>query len=179
MNIVIIGMSGVGKSTIGKLLAKELGYLFIDLDKSIELKCGVDITTIFAIEGEEGFRYREYEELVNVLKNNNSVIATGGGVVNKVENINLLKSDPNIIVIYLTSDLENIMKRVSYNIHKRPMLQKSNLKDTIEKMHTERDYLYKKVAHFIVDATNSNINKTVIIMLNVLKDYCKNNLISI
>lgn len=179
MNIVIVGMTGVGKSTIGRLLAKELDYLFIDVDRSIELRCGVDIATIFAIEGENGFRYREHEEFSSILKNNNCVIATGAGIVTKFENINLLEVSTDTIVIYLTSDLDNIIKRVSYNIQKRPMLEKSNLRSMVEKLYNERNFLYQKISHFSVDTTNANINKTLSIILKSLEDYCENNSLSI
>jgi shikimate kinase len=180
MNIVIIGMTGVGKSTIGRLLAKELDYLFIDVDKSIESRCGVDIATIFAIEGEDGFRYREHEELINILNKNNCVIATGGGIVTKDENIKLLKQDHKHIVIYLTSNLDNIIKRVSYSIHKRPMLVKTkNLRVVVEDLQNERHLLYQSIADLTIDTTNSNVNKTLTIILNSLREYCKNFSISI
>ena len=86
-NIIIIGITGVGKTTVGKNLAQTLGVDFIDLDKSIEDNCGVDISTIFDIEGEAGFRLRETRELKKVLSySGNYVISLGGGCVIAEEN---------------------------------------------------------------------------------------------
>jgi shikimate kinase len=169
MNIILIGMTGVGKSTIGKLLAKEINYNFIDIDRSIENNCGVDISTIFAIEGEDGFRYREHEELTKALNYHNYVIATGGGIITRNNNFELFLNSQDIL-IYLTAELDDIIKRVNYNLRKRPLLDKINLNSLMHSLYVERSELYKKVATIVIDTTNSNIHKTVTVIINELKD---------
>ena len=79
--IILVGMMGAGKTTIGKLLSNKLGYDFVDLDKIIEEKSGVKINTIFEIEGEAGFREREFQVLRDSIEKEKVIISTGGGIV--------------------------------------------------------------------------------------------------
>jgi shikimate kinase len=169
MNIIIIGMTGVGKTTIAKLLSKALDYNFADIDKAIEDRCGVDIPTIFAIEGESGFRYRETEELSKILSYTNYIISTGGGIVTRPENLDLM-SKSNSAIIYLTADIKNIIRRVSYNIKKRPLLDQTNLEVNINNIYNQRHHLYTQIANIIIDTTDSNINKTLSNIVKSLKE---------
>ena len=90
-NIIIIGMAGVGKTTVGKLLAEKLGMAFFDLDKNIEIRCGVEISRIFEIEGEVGFRDRETDELQRIFNMySNFILSVGGGCVAQLINREIL-----------------------------------------------------------------------------------------
>ena len=123
MHIFIVGPMASGKSTIGKKLAKTLGVDFIDIDKEIERKAGVEISRIFEVEGEEGFREREKKTLKELSGGNNSVISTGGGAVLRIENRELMKSKGK--VIYLETPVELQLER-TLNDKSRPLLSKCN-----------------------------------------------------
>ena len=121
MHIFIVGPMASGKSTIGKKLAKTLGVNFIDIDKEIERKAGVEISRIFEVEGEESFREREKKTLKELSEGNNSVISTGGGAVLRMENRELMKSKGK--VIYLETPVELQLERTLKD-KSRPFLSK-------------------------------------------------------
>jgi shikimate kinase len=91
-NIILIGMMGSGKTTIGKAIAQRINYPFFDSDHVIEEKCGTSISTIFSLEGELGFRKRESEVIQFLCTYTNIVIATGGGAILNPDNRNIFKS---------------------------------------------------------------------------------------
>lgn len=138
---------GAGKSTIGKQLANRLSYDFIDTDHYIEEKTGADIPWIFDIEGEQGFRERETNALSDVIQKHSAVIATGGGIVLKEENRDLIKSAG--VVVYLTASIEQLVER-TFKDKKRPLLQVSDPKQRIIELFEQRDPLYRSLAHHIV-----------------------------
>ncbi len=108
-NIVLIGMPGCGKSTIARLLSKELGREVIDADKVIVKNAGMTIPEIFESEGEEGFRRRETEALKEICKLSGKIIATGGGCVTRNENYDILKQ--NGTVVYIKRRLDKLSKK--------------------------------------------------------------------
>mgnify|MGYP000521812623 CR=1 FL=1 len=91
--VVLVGPMGAGKSTIGRMLAKELGYRFLDSDRIIEERCGANIPWIFDVEGEDGFRLRETAMLEELSLLPETVLATGGGAIMRPENRQFLKQD--------------------------------------------------------------------------------------
>ena len=113
MNIALVGMMGCGKTTIGKLIAKDLNFSFIDTDKLIVEKENRSINKIFEENGEEYFREIETSILIKTLNNDNQIISTGGGIIKKDENIKLLKEKS--IVIYLKADDKTLYERVKNN----------------------------------------------------------------
>lgn len=142
-NIVLIGMPGCGKTTIGKILSQELGMEYCGIDEYIEARRSKTITEIFK-DGEESFRQIEREAVLEVSKGKNTVIATGGGVIKSFENIENLRK--NGIIIFLNRPVENIMMDV--DIITRPLL-----KDGPDKLYTlfkERYSLYKEYSHYEV-----------------------------
>lgn len=145
--IVLVGPMGAGKSTIGRLLAKELGYRFLDSDKVIEERCGASIPWIFDVEGEEGFRRRESLILQELSQETHVVIATGGGAVTRDENRVCLKRDA--FIIYLRASLEQQFDRTRRD-RNRPLLQKPNPRAILESLFAERDPLYQELADVIV-----------------------------
>ena len=109
-NLVLLGMMGVGKTTIGKIVAKRQGLEFVDTDTNIEKKCSMKISEIFEKKGEQFFRFEEEKEVLKSLKESNSVIALGGGAfINKNVRGNILKK---AISIWLDVNLDDLNKRI-------------------------------------------------------------------
>ena len=118
-NIFLVGSMGAGKSTIGKQLAKTLRKEFLDSDNEIESRTGVDISYIFDIEGEEGFRKRERQVIDELTQERDVVLATGGGAVLDADNRSCLVSRG--FVVYLYAPLELLIERTSRD-RNRPLL---------------------------------------------------------
>ena len=120
-NLVLLGMMAVGKTTLGKIVAKKQKLEFIDIDSNIEKKNSMTIVEIFEKKGEKFFREEEQKEVLESMKKKNCVIALGGGAfVNKIIRENVLK---NAISIWLTLDIETLIKRTQWN-EQRPLLNK-------------------------------------------------------
>lgn len=120
VDIYLIGMMGAGKSTIGRILAHKLNYRFFDTDDLIEKVAGKSIAKIFETEGENSFRDLETETLKEISAYNRSVIATGGGIIQKPVNWSYLRQG---LIIWLDPDIEVLKKRVSKN-QNRPLAGK-------------------------------------------------------
>ncbi len=139
---------GAGKSTVGKLLAARLNYVYVDTDHLIEERTGADIPWIFDVEGEAGFRIRETSVLESLLGCQQKVIATGGGIVVTPNNLPLLRELGT--VFYLTASIDQLFSRTAKD-KKRPLLQVANPRERIINLLQERDPLYRQVAHHAVD----------------------------
>lgn len=146
-NVFLVGPMGVGKSTIGRLLAAELNWPFFDTDRVIESRTGADIPWIFDMEGESGFRLRETNVLRELVAKDGAVVATGGGIVTRPENCDLMRS--NGVVFYLTASVDQLVKRTSRD-KKRPLLQVENPRQKIVDLLEERDPLYRSVANYVI-----------------------------
>ncbi len=137
---------GVGKSTIGKNLAKKLKYNFIDVDKLIEIKEGSSINLIFKNKSENYFRKLESEITLQVLKKNNSVISLGGGAfMNKSIRLSVKKKSMSF---WLDVDIDELVKRLK-RTKKRPLLYKKNIDDTVRKIYLERKKTYNEADYRI------------------------------
>ena len=147
---------GAGKTTIGKLLSNQLGFNFTDLDRKIEEKSGVKINTIFEIEGEQGFREREYVALNEALAEEKVVISTGGGIVVKEINRSLIHKS-EAMVIYLKASLDILVSRLK-NDKTRPMLDKDNKQLSLQQLLSEREPFYENLADFIIDTSHLKTN---------------------
>ena len=147
-NIYFIGLMGAGKTTIGRLLAKQMGREFYDSDHEIERKTGVKIPLIFELEGEAGFRKRETTAIEELIQLNKVVVATGGGAVLLEENRNHLKNTGK--VIYLRAQVGDLYQRTR-NDKSRPLLQGANPKLKLEQLYKARDPIYTALADYIVD----------------------------
>lgn len=154
-NIFLIGPMGAGKSTIGRRLAQILKMDFHDSDREIEQRTGADISLIFELEGEEGFRARENSMIDSLTQKKNIVLATGGGAVLRPENCDLLTSRGQ--VIYLKTSVKQQLQRTSHD-HKRPLLQTEDPEARLTELMEIRDPLYCKTANFIIATDGKNIN---------------------
>jgi shikimate kinase len=146
-NIFLVGPMGVGKSTIGRQLASMLHKSFKDSDHEIEKRTGVDIPTIFDIEGEEGFRKRETGIIDELSGETNLVLATGGGVVLKAENRRALRRG---FVVYLSASVETLVDRTRRD-RSRPLLQNTDKRQKIVELMEIRDPLYREEADLVID----------------------------
>ena len=154
-NIVLIGMPGCGKSTIGVILAKTLGIGFVDTDLIIQQRENRLLQDIIDKDGIDFFLDCE-AEAVKTVACDNTVIATGGSVVYRVEAINHLKNNGKIF--YLDVPLNEIKKRLS-NISTRGVAAKKN--DSVENIFAEREALYKKYADEIINLTDCTVEQAV------------------
>lgn len=163
-NIVLIGMPGVGKSTLGVILAKILGYRFLDADLVIQEREGKLLREIIAEKGVEGFMAVEND--VNAsLDCKKTIIATGGSVVYGKEAMEHLKEIGE--VIYLKANFEDIDKRLS-NLQGRGVVLKDG--QNLKLLYDERTPLYEKYADHIIDETGCDIEETIKIILNILQE---------
>ena len=139
-NLVLLGMMGVGKSTLGKIVAKKLNLKFVDIDLNIEKKWSMKIWEIFENKGENFFRIEEEKEVLECLKKNKTVLALGGGAfMNKSIRNSVLK---NSLSFWLDLNLKAIIRRVKWN-KKRPLLNQQNVEEIIKKLYSERKNIYK------------------------------------
>ena len=162
-NIVLIGMPGVGKSTVGVVLAKVLGYQFIDADLLIQKKMNMVLSEIIKREGTDGFM--KIENDVNAsIEADRTVIATGGSVVYCEEAMEHLKSIGT--VIYLKLSLESLSKRLGNLVGRGVVLKKGQ---TLEHQYKERTPLYEKYADLTIDEENQELEDTLQTILNCYK----------
>lgn len=145
---------GAGKTTIGKLIAKNLGKTFYDTDQVIEQRTGVKIATIFELEGEVGFRKREAATIEELSGLNNIVMATGGGAVIAEENRAMLKQHG--YVIYLRANVHELWMRMRNDKH-RPLLQNVDVRKRLEQLYQARNPLYTETASLIIDTGNQPV----------------------
>lgn len=151
MRIYLIGMPGIGKSTLGKVLAKQLNYEFIDMDQYIEMQACMFVDEIFDAYGEEHFRALERNTLTEFLHIDNIVIATGGGIIKNKQNKELLQG----LCVYLTADLKDISSRLAESGIVRPLLKDTKL----EELYIQRKDLYEYFSDLTVD--NTNMDKAI------------------
>ena len=151
MRIYLIGLPGVGKSTVGKELSLELDYEYIDLDLYIEKLMNKSIPDIFSEFGEDFFRELEKKALIDMLEKENVVVACGGGIIKDKTNKDIMNGK----VIYLTAPIEFISERINNSDIDRPLMNKYTIKDLLIK----REELY----HYFMDmeVMNIDLNDTI------------------
>ena len=160
-NLILLGMMGVGKSTLGKIVAKKQGLKFVDTDLNIEKKISMKISEIFKKKGEKFFRLHEEEEVLELLKESECVIALGGGAfMNKTVRDKILKDS---VSIWLDLNLKTLNKRTNWNI-KRPLLYGKDNQKKINKLYARRKNIYK-LSKYKINCNNlskENIAKKII-----------------
>ena len=157
-NIFLVGPMGAGKTSVGRQLAKAMNCEFLDSDKEIENRTGVNIPTIFDIEGESGFRTREQQMIDELTQRDGIVLATGGGAILAEENREWLQQRGT--VIYLSASVEQLFKRTRRD-RNRPLLQTDNPKQRIEELLEIRDPLYRQTADLILDTDGHSVSWVV------------------
>ena len=165
-NLFLVGPMAVGKTTIGKMLARELHLQFIDSDHEIEKKAGAEISWIFDVEGEEGFRERESSVIDELTLRSGVLLATGGGSILRKENRRNLQSRG--IVVFLDTSLDTQIKRTAKD-KKRPLLQNTDHRKVLSELKAHRDPMYQEVADIKMFVGDGNSRKTVAGIIRQLK----------
>ncbi|QCI23492.1 shikimate kinase AroK [Buchnera aphidicola] len=166
-NIFLIGPMGAGKSTIGRQLAQQLNMEFYDSDQEIEKRTGADISWVFDVEGESGFRERERKIIGELTSKHGIVLATGGGAITSKETRNKLSSRG--IVVYLDATVEKQLIRTKKD-KKRPLLQINDMpvKTILESLAIERSPLYEEIADIIVKMDEKSVKSVVFYIIRLL-----------
>jgi shikimate kinase len=156
-NIALIGFMAVGKSAIGRNLARKLRRRFVDLDRLLEKAEELKVAEIFSQKGEAYFRQLEKRTLAAVLQADGQVVATGGGVVMDDDNLNLLREKS--LLICLSASVDALLARAG-NDAKRPLLKGANRRARIEGLLRQREARYAQ-AHMTIDTSDSTIDEVV------------------
>lgn len=164
-NIALTGFMAVGKSAVGRTLARRLGRRFVDLDKMIERSEGMRIKNIFKRKGETYFRRAEKQALAEVLVQEGQVIATGGGVVIDEENLQLLREKS--FVVCLTAAPDVLLRRAEKS-RQRPLLEDGDQAQRIGELLAQREKNYAQ-AHVVVDTSELTVEQVVEKILEQLK----------
>ncbi|WP_214660537.1 shikimate kinase [sulfur-oxidizing endosymbiont of Gigantopelta aegis] len=149
---------GAGKTTIGKQIARSLGFDFYDSDREIEERTGVTIPLIFELEGESGFRRREKDIIAELTQKKHIVLATGGGAILKVENQLALKRSGTIV--YLCAGIEDLLERTAKDKN-RPLLQTDDPRKKLQSILTEREPIYRELADIILETNKMTVHTAV------------------
>ena len=166
-NIVLVGMMGAGKTTIGELLATKLNRELKDIDRVIEQEQKKSIIEIFTDDGEEAFRQLESETIEKFSNMSNLIISTGGGVLEKANNLSNLQK--NGIIIYLKADIEELFKRVK-NETQRPLLKEQDPLEVIKKLIKKRKKFYL-MADITIITDNKSPEKITEEIIKAIKNY--------
>ena len=158
---------GAGKTTIGRQLAAALHLEFVDSDHEIEERTGVNIPTIFDIEGEEGFRKREAAVIDELTQRDGIVLATGGGAVLREENRQHLNERG--LVIYLYATIDRLMERTRRDKN-RPLLQTEDPRAKLTELMEVRDPLYRQVADIVYDTGADSVGQAARDLVKLVKD---------
>jgi shikimate kinase len=161
MRYFIIGFKNSGKTTFGRELANRLGLAFLDLDEYIEAKEGKSIPEIYTRLGEEGFRRLEWKALKEVVRNNNMIISTGGGVPCNCDNMSLMEQYGE--VIYLKVSDETLVSRLKIAAQDRPIVMgksEEELRQYVANLRLKCEHHYLR-ARFVADGDNLNMDELI------------------
>ncbi len=156
--IFIVGLMGSGKTSVGKILAKKVGRNFFDTDQEIIKNEKLDISQIFNKYGEDYFRELEHTILKKIISNQGAIVSTGGGIVLKKENVDIMKD--NGIIIFLNIDVETQIARIK-NKKNRPLLKNRNLKGDLKNMKNDRDKIYESISNLKIDVSGVTKYKVI------------------
>ncbi len=165
MRLLIIGPMASGKSTIGLKLASRLNLDFIDTDQQVEDRAGAEISWIFDIEGEIGFRIREEEVLKEACLKDEAVISTGGGIILEENNRKLISESG--VVIYLEVSIQTQLERTLMD-KSRPLLDNKDKEQTLKNLKKQRTPLYEEIANITIKAGDRSNNEVVEEILKLL-----------
>jgi shikimate kinase len=167
-SIVLIGMMGAGKSSVGRALERRTGLARLDTDETVGARFGMSIAEIFEKHGEENFRDAETETLRNLAPNRAAIIVTGGGIVLRSENVDLLRRLGTIV--WLNGDETTLFERASRR-HTRPLLQNDDPRAIFSELFRKRAPIYKTAADFEINTSNlthDQVAETILIKMEEL-----------
>lgn len=164
--LILVGLPGSGKSTVGRQLARRLALPFSDSDQVIEQRLGCSIREYFEREGEAAFRDLEEAVLDELTMVPNAVLSTGGGAVLRPTNRHRLRERGH--VIYLRSTPEDVFRRVRHD-SSRPLLQVTDPMARLRELFAERDPLYREAAHFVIETGRPSVPTLVNMVLMQLE----------
>lgn len=159
-NIALIGFMGSGKTTVGRQLAKALDMKFIDIDKMISMREKKNIPEIFKEYGEKYFRDKEREIIEEESRENNIVIATGGGAI--VDNENLKNLKKSSYVVYLDATIECIYERIKESKHRPLIAEADDVYARIKELYEKRLWLYKISGDYSVEITTETVTQDTV-----------------
>jgi len=165
-NIILIGPMGSGKTSTGRILAKEMGFEFIDTDEAIIESTGVSIAYIFDVEGEAGFRKREHKELMKFLGNDNMVIATGGGIITYDKSRVILQDQKK--VVYLKTSIEKQIERATVSDN-RPLLIDTDPESKLQELMLTREPLYEEISDIKIDTNERRPSEIALEIIDRLR----------
>lgn len=158
-NLILVGMMGSGKTTMGHALARQLGMAFVDSDEEVVKRTGVNITHIFDVEGEQGFRQRETAVISDLVGREKLVLATGGGAVLNEQNCALLQQ--NGIVIYLKASVQDLWQRTRHD-RNRPLLQLEDPEAKLLELFQQRDPIYQGISDIVATTGKQSANSLML-----------------
>ncbi|WP_216782570.1 shikimate kinase AroK [Candidatus Profftia tarda] len=165
-NIFLIGPMGAGKSTIGRYLAQQLNMEFFDSDQEIERRTGADISWVFDLEGEQGFRDREEKIINDLTEKKGIVLATGGGSIQSLETRHRLSARG--FVVYLRTSIEKQLARTQHD-KKRPLLQVDTPHAVLADLAKIRNPLYEEIADMTISTDDGSAKVTANHIINVIE----------
>jgi len=171
-NLILVGMMGSGKTTMGRALARHLGKAFVDSDEEIQQRTGVTIPHIFDIEGETGFRQRETAAIRDLVERDNMVLATGGGAVLAEQSRELMRQ--NGIVIYLKANVHDLWQRTRHD-RNRPLLQTADPYAKLTELFQQRDPLYLQVADIVMQSGKQSAHALMLQLVDEIEAFRKFN----
>ncbi len=169
-NLILVGMMGSGKTTMGRALARHLGKAFVDSDEEIQQRTGVTVPHIFDIEGEAGFRQRESAAIRDLVGRDNMVLATGGGAVLAEQNRAMLQQ--NGIVIYLKASVHDLWQRTRHD-RNRPLLQTADPHAKLAELFQQRDHLYRQVADIVIQSGKQSAHALMLHLVGEIETFRK------
>ena len=169
-NVILVGMMGSGKTTMGRALAKHLDMEFVDSDEEIQHRTGVTIPHIFDVEGEPGFRQREASVIADLLKREHMMLATGGGAVLMEQNRAVMQQ--NGIVIYLKASVHDLWQRTRHD-RNRPLLQTDDPHAKLTELFQQRDALYQQVADIVIQSGKLSVHTLMLQVISAIEEFSK------
>lgn len=157
---------GAGKTTVGRILARELHRTFVDTDREIEKRTGVAIPVIFEFEGETGFRSREAAVIAEFADHDDVVLATGGGAVLLADN--RVKLAARGCVIYLHAQPQDLFQRTRRD-RNRPLLQTADPQAKLAELYAQRDPLYREIADLVIDTGRQSAGRLAAAVIELLR----------
>lgn len=166
MIVSLVGMPGCGKSTVGRQLARQLGCDFVDTDTVLEQRLGMPVRSYFELHGEAAFRLEEAAVVDELTQREAGVLATGGGTVLRQANREALHQRTQ--AFYLRSTPEELHRRLRHDT-RRPLLQVADPLARLRELYRDRDPLYRRTAHFVIDAPRPSVSALVSMILAQLE----------